>query len=45
MMGGFVMRSMAFAGAGGLLYTIAVATGGAVVITAVARLFFRGARG
>ena len=44
LIGGFLMRSMGYAGAGGLLYSIAVAIGGAVIITAVARLFFRGAR-
>ena len=44
MIGGFLMQSMGYAGAGGLLYTIAVAIGGAVVLTAAARLFFRGAR-
>lgn len=44
LIGGFLMRSMGYAGAGGMLYNIAVAIGGAVVITAVARLFFRGAR-
>ena len=44
MMGGFLMRSMGSAGAGGMLYTIAVAIGGAVVITEVVALLFRGAR-
>lgn len=44
MIGGFLMRSMGYGGAGGLLYSIAVAIGGAVLITGVARLFFRGAR-
>ena len=43
-LGGFLMRSMGYVGAGGLLNTIAVAIGGAVVITALARLFSRGAR-
>ncbi|PYV24471.1 MAG: GlsB/YeaQ/YmgE family stress response membrane protein [Acidobacteria bacterium] len=39
--GGFIMRSMrsmGFAGQGGLLYTILVALGGAVVLTAVVRV-------
>ena len=32
------MRSFGFAGEGGLIYTIAVAIAGAVILTAIARL-------
>ena len=35
--GGFMMRQIGFAGRGGMIYTIAVAVGGAVVLTAVVR--------
>jgi len=35
--GGFIMRSIGFAGQGGLIYTILVAIGGAVLLTAVVR--------
>lgn len=38
LIGGFVMRSLGFVGRGGLIYTILVAIGGAVVLTAVVRL-------
>ena len=37
--GGFIMRAFGFAGEGGLLYTILVAVGGAVLLTLVVRLF------
>lgn len=39
--GGFIMRSVGFAGQGGLIYTILVAIGGAILLTALARLVFR----
>jgi uncharacterized membrane protein YeaQ/YmgE (transglycosylase-associated protein family) len=38
LVGGFLMRSLGFAGEGGLVYTIIVAIGGAVVLTAIVRL-------
>ena len=41
LIGGFIMRFLGFAGAGGLLYTIAVAILGAVILTAVVRLLKR----
>ena len=41
LIGGFIMRALGFAGAGGLLYTIAVAILGAVILTAVVRLLKR----
>jgi len=41
LVGGFVMRSLGFAGEGGLIYTMVVAIGGAVVLTAIARLFMK----
>jgi uncharacterized membrane protein YeaQ/YmgE (transglycosylase-associated protein family) len=44
LLGGFLMRSLGYASQGGLLYTIVVAIGGAVILTAVARFFFRVAR-
>ena len=36
--GGWIMRSLGFQGQGGTLYTILVATGGAVVLTWLVRL-------
>lgn len=36
--GGWIMRSLGFAGQGGMVYTILVAIGGAVVLTAIVRL-------
>jgi len=42
--GGCLMRSLGYAGQGGLLYTILVAIGGAVILTVVARFVFRIAR-
>jgi uncharacterized membrane protein YeaQ/YmgE (transglycosylase-associated protein family) len=36
--GGFIMRSVGFAGQGGMIYTILVALGGAIVLTALVRL-------
>lgn len=36
--GGFIMRSLGFAGSGGLLYTILVAILGAVLLTWIVRL-------
>ena len=38
LIGGFIMRFLGFAGRGGMLYTIAVAILGAVILTAVVRL-------
>jgi uncharacterized membrane protein YeaQ/YmgE (transglycosylase-associated protein family) len=40
-MGGFLMRFMGYASRGGLLYTLAVAICGAVILTALARPFYR----
>jgi len=37
--GGFLMRSLGFVGRGGMIYTILVAIGGAVILTAVVRFF------
>lgn len=39
--GGFIMRQVGFAGRGGLIYTILVAVGGAVALTAVVRALKR----
>jgi uncharacterized membrane protein YeaQ/YmgE (transglycosylase-associated protein family) len=36
--GGFIMRSLGFAGEGGMLYTIIVAVIGAVILTWLIRL-------
>ena len=44
LMGGFLVRSLGFASQGGLLYSIIVAIGGAVTLTAIARFFLRVAR-
>lgn len=43
--GGWIMRSLGFAGQGGMIYTILVAIGGAIVLTAIVRLFTRGGAG
>jgi uncharacterized membrane protein YeaQ/YmgE (transglycosylase-associated protein family) len=40
--GGFLMRSMGFAGQGGLIYSIFVAVIGAVILTLLLRLVTRG---
>ena len=37
--GGAIMRELGYAGEGGLIYTIGVATLGAISLTAVVRLF------
>ena len=37
MIGGFIMRQLGFVGQGGMIYTILVAVGGAVVLTALVR--------
>jgi uncharacterized membrane protein YeaQ/YmgE (transglycosylase-associated protein family) len=37
--GGFLMRTLGFAGEGGMIYTICVAVLGAVILTAVVRMF------
>ena len=37
LVGGFIMRFLGFAGGGGMIYTIAVAILGAVILTAVVR--------
>ncbi len=44
LLGAFLLRSMGYASRGGLLYSILVAMGGAVILTVVFRLFFRVAR-
>jgi uncharacterized membrane protein YeaQ/YmgE (transglycosylase-associated protein family) len=36
--GGWIMQSLGFAGQGGMVYTILVAIGGAIVLTAIVRL-------
>ena len=36
--GGWIMQSLGFAGQGGMVYTILVAIGGAVILTAIVRL-------
>ncbi len=36
--GGWIMQSLGFAGQGGMIYTILVAIGGAVILTAIIRL-------
>jgi uncharacterized membrane protein YeaQ/YmgE (transglycosylase-associated protein family) len=36
--GGWIMGSLGFAGQGGMIYTILVAIGGAVLLTAIVRL-------
>jgi uncharacterized membrane protein YeaQ/YmgE (transglycosylase-associated protein family) len=36
--GGWIMRSLGFAGQGGMLYTVLVAIGGAIVLTLLFRL-------
>lgn len=41
LVGGFIMRSLGFAGGGGMIYTIAVAILGAVILTAVLWLLKR----
>jgi len=38
LIGGFIMRSLGFAGEGGMIYTILVAIGGAVLLTWLVRL-------
>lgn len=43
LLGGFLMRAMGFVGQGGFVYTILVAIGGAVVLTAIVR-FFKGGK-
>jgi len=44
--GGWIMRALGFAGQGNLIYTVLVATGGAVLLTLLYRLIFRkGGRG
>ena len=40
-MGGFLTRFMGYASRGGLLYTLAIAICGAVILTALARPFYR----
>ena len=36
--GGFIMRALGFAGEGGMIYTIAIAVVGAVILTLIVRL-------
>ncbi|HEX4285740.1 MAG TPA: GlsB/YeaQ/YmgE family stress response membrane protein [Terracidiphilus sp.] len=38
LVGGFVARALGFSPAGGLIYTILIATGGAVVLVSLVRL-------
>jgi uncharacterized membrane protein YeaQ/YmgE (transglycosylase-associated protein family) len=38
LVGGWIMRALGFAGHGGMIYTILVAIGGAVILTLVYRL-------
>jgi uncharacterized membrane protein YeaQ/YmgE (transglycosylase-associated protein family) len=40
--GGWIMQSLGFAGQGGMVYTILVAIGGAVLLTAIIRLITGG---
>ncbi|MEO6965576.1 MAG: GlsB/YeaQ/YmgE family stress response membrane protein [Acidobacteriaceae bacterium] len=42
LIGGFIMRSVGFAGSGGIIYTILVAIGGAIILTLLLRLVTRG---
>jgi uncharacterized membrane protein YeaQ/YmgE (transglycosylase-associated protein family) len=42
LIGGFIMRSLGFVGHGGIIYTIIVAVGGAIVLTLLLRLVTRG---
>ena len=42
LIGGFIMRAVGFAGSGGMIYTILVAIGGAVILTLLLRLVTRG---
>ncbi|MBZ5524908.1 MAG: GlsB/YeaQ/YmgE family stress response membrane protein [Acidobacteriia bacterium] len=39
--GGWILRHFGFAGSGGLIYTILVGIGGAVILTALARMLTR----
>lgn len=39
LIGGFLMRTLGFAGEGGMVYTILIAIGGAVILTAGVRMF------
>jgi uncharacterized membrane protein YeaQ/YmgE (transglycosylase-associated protein family) len=41
LIGGFIMRQLGFVGQGGMIYTILVAVGGAVLLTAVVRALKR----
>jgi uncharacterized membrane protein YeaQ/YmgE (transglycosylase-associated protein family) len=41
LIGGFIMRALGFVGRGGLIYTIVVAIGGAIVLTAIVRAIRR----
>ncbi|HLJ79105.1 MAG TPA: GlsB/YeaQ/YmgE family stress response membrane protein [Acidobacteriaceae bacterium] len=41
LIGGFIMRALGFVGSGGLIYTILVAIGGAVLLTAIVRAIRR----
>jgi len=38
LIGGFIMRTLGFAGQGGLIYTILVALGGAILLTWILRM-------
>jgi uncharacterized membrane protein YeaQ/YmgE (transglycosylase-associated protein family) len=41
--GGFIMEHLGFSGRGGMIYTILVAIGGAVILTAILRMAKRAA--
>ncbi|HKO14300.1 MAG TPA: GlsB/YeaQ/YmgE family stress response membrane protein [Acidobacteriaceae bacterium] len=41
LVGGFIMRAIGFTGQGGLIYTILVAIGGAILLTGLARALFK----
>jgi len=38
-LGGFIMRTLGFKGEGGMIYTIIIATLGAVILTSIVRFF------
>ncbi|HYY68773.1 MAG TPA: GlsB/YeaQ/YmgE family stress response membrane protein [Terriglobales bacterium] len=42
LVGGWIMRALGFAGQGGMLYTILVAIGGAILVTLLYRLIVGG---
>jgi uncharacterized membrane protein YeaQ/YmgE (transglycosylase-associated protein family) len=44
LIGGFIMRAAGFRGQGGMIYTILVAIGGAIILTWLVRLITGGTR-